>query len=90
MSSPTLSALVSIVFLPDLLSVTAVVRGPDRALLSGGIPLGDGQWIVVGGNQAVTTGGNATAPGGPDPYKDTDGGLSIRLVRILTLAPPKS
>ena len=44
----------------------------------GGGALGNGSWLVVGGNQAVTTGG-ATAnsqTGGP-PYDDPDGGTEF-------------
>ncbi|KAG8908534.1 hypothetical protein FRB99_005894 [Tulasnella sp. 403] len=51
---------------------------------AGGNSLGDGRWLVVGGNQPVTYGGNATVPGGPDPYKDQDGGLSIRWITPCT------
>ncbi|KAG8909543.1 hypothetical protein FRC01_006866 [Tulasnella sp. 417] len=47
---------------------------------AGGNLLGDGRWLVVGGNQPVTAGGNTTVAGGPDPYKDADGGNSIRYI----------
>lgn len=40
--------------------------------------LANGQLVVVGGNQPVTWGGNVTIAGGPDPYKDQDGGMAIR------------
>ena len=42
--------------------------------------MGNGEWLIVGGNQPVTTNGVTTTPGGPDPYKDQDGGVSSRLV----------
>ncbi|KAG8921616.1 hypothetical protein FRC00_008432, partial [Tulasnella sp. 408] len=51
---------------------------------AGGNVLGDGRWLVVGGNQPVTTGGNTTVPGGPDPYKDGDGGNSVRYITPCT------
>ena len=47
---------------------------PISLVLQGGNVLGNGTWINVGGNQAVTYGG-AEAPrqdGGP-PYDDPDG-----------------
>nr|GAT58538.1 predicted protein [Mycena chlorophos] len=48
---------------------------------AGGISLGDGTWINVGGNQAVTFGGDATGnPAGGGPYDDPDGGKSIRVL----------
>ncbi|KAJ6513221.1 glyoxal oxidase [Mycena sanguinolenta] len=44
---------------------------------AGGTVLGNGTWINIGGNSAVTYGGlNAPASGGP--YDDPDGGKSIR------------
>ncbi|KAG2012259.1 hypothetical protein CC2G_012291 [Coprinopsis cinerea AmutBmut pab1-1] len=52
---------------------------------AGGNVLGNGTWINVGGNQAVTYGG-AEAPrqdGGP-PYDDPDGRQSIRLLNPCT------
>ncbi|KAJ6629521.1 glyoxal oxidase N-terminus-domain-containing protein [Mycena sp. CBHHK59/15] len=46
---------------------------------AGGTVLGDGTWINIGGNKAVTYGGDPTndASGG-GPYDDPDGGKSIR------------
>ncbi|KAF9527368.1 copper radical oxidase [Crepidotus variabilis] len=48
---------------------------------AGGNVLGNGTWINVGGNQAVTSGGNAadSQTGGP-PYDDPDGRTSIRML----------
>ncbi|KAJ6521956.1 glyoxal oxidase [Mycena vulgaris] len=46
---------------------------------AGGTVLGDGTWINIGGNQAVTYGGDAANdPSGAGPYDDPDGGKSIR------------
>ncbi|KAJ7072054.1 glyoxal oxidase [Mycena amicta] len=46
---------------------------------AGGIALGNGTWLNVGGNQAVTYGGDATGDSsGGGPYDDPDGGKSIR------------
>ncbi|KAF7321783.1 hypothetical protein MKEN_00700100 [Mycena kentingensis (nom. inval.)] len=46
---------------------------------AGGNVLGNGTWLNVGGNQAVTYGGDATGDSsGGGPYKDPDGGKSIR------------
>jgi hypothetical protein len=41
----------------------------------GGSVLGNGTWLNVGGNGAVTYGGNAAQSSGP-PYYDPDGGQS--------------
>ncbi|KAI8992954.1 DUF1929-domain-containing protein [Trametes punicea] len=49
---------------------------------AGGSVLGNGTWLNVGGNQAVTTGGvtaDSQATGG-QPYEDPDGGQSMRLL----------
>ncbi|KAF8199812.1 copper radical oxidase [Mycena galopus ATCC 62051] len=43
---------------------------------AGGTVLGNGTWINIGGNSAVTYGGAATS--GSGPYDDPDGGKSIR------------
>ncbi|KAG8747997.1 hypothetical protein FRC10_009749 [Ceratobasidium sp. 414] len=46
---------------------------------AGGNMLGDGSWINVGGNQPVKSGGATHLTGDPDdPYKNGDGGQSIR------------
>ncbi|KDE02649.1 hypothetical protein MVLG_06808 [Microbotryum lychnidis-dioicae p1A1 Lamole] len=47
---------------------------------AGGSHLGNGSWINIGGNQAITTGGTKTSDG-TGAYKDYAGG---RTVRILT------
>jgi hypothetical protein len=38
--------------------------------------LGNGTWMNVGGNQAVTYGGVATGDNGGPPFDDSDGGQS--------------
>ncbi|KAJ7141391.1 glyoxal oxidase N-terminus-domain-containing protein [Mycena epipterygia] len=46
---------------------------------AGGNVLGNGSWINIGGNQAVTYGGaNADDSSGKGPYDDPDGGKSFR------------
>jgi hypothetical protein len=48
---------------------------------AGGNVLGNGTWLNVGGNQAVTYGGlDADSQTGGGPYDDPDGGKSIRLL----------
>ncbi|CUA72303.1 hypothetical protein RSOLAG22IIIB_00968 [Rhizoctonia solani] len=48
---------------------------------AGGNMLGDGRWINIGGNQPVKSGGVTHVTGDPDdPYKNGDGGQSIRLM----------
>ncbi|KIJ49410.1 copper radical oxidase [Sphaerobolus stellatus SS14] len=49
---------------------------------AGGSSLGNGTWLNIGGNQAVTWGGQQapTQLGTSGPYFDPDGGLSIRLL----------
>ncbi|KAG8683122.1 hypothetical protein FRC09_016279, partial [Ceratobasidium sp. 395] len=52
---------------------------------AGGNMLGDGSWINVGGNQPVKSGGVTHVTGDPDdPYKNGDGGNSVRLLRPCT------
>ncbi|KAJ7745446.1 glyoxal oxidase, partial [Mycena maculata] len=47
---------------------------------AGGTVLGNGTWINIGGNQAVTYGGDAAASSsGAGPYDDPDGGKSSPL-----------
>ena len=42
--------------------------------MKGGNVMGDGTWVNVGGNQAVTTGGNPSPDqNGAPPYDDGDG-----------------
>jgi hypothetical protein len=47
-----------------------------------GAVLGNGSWIVAGGNQGVGYGGNATGTGtvASGPYMDSDGRLAIRMM----------
>jgi len=48
---------------------------------AGGNILGNGTWVNIGGNLAVTWGGlNAPSQTGGAPYDDPDGGFSIRLL----------
>ncbi|KIJ68126.1 copper radical oxidase [Hydnomerulius pinastri MD-312] len=52
-----------------------------NSFCAGGSVLGNGTWINVGGNQAVTYGGaTAASQTGGAPYNDPDGGQSIRLL----------
>ncbi|RXW13336.1 hypothetical protein EST38_g12519 [Candolleomyces aberdarensis] len=52
-----------------------------NAFCAGGNVLGNGTWINVGGNQAVTWGGNAAdRQDGGGPYNDPDGRQSIRML----------
>ncbi|TFK16812.1 copper radical oxidase [Coprinopsis marcescibilis] len=52
-----------------------------NSFCAGGNVLGNGTWINVGGNQAVTYGGDAAASqDGGAPYDDPDGRQSIRLL----------
>ncbi|KAJ2926787.1 hypothetical protein H1R20_g10295, partial [Candolleomyces eurysporus] len=52
-----------------------------NAFCAGGNVLGNGTWINVGGNQAVTWGGNAVdRQDGGGPYNDPDGRQSIRML----------
>lgn len=52
-----------------------------NSFCAGGAVLGNGTWLNVGGNQAVTYGGvtDPSQTGGP-PYDDPDGGQSVRLL----------
>jgi len=53
----------------------------SNSFCAGGTVLGNGTWLNVGGNQAITWGG-ATASGqtGQSPYEDWDGGFAIRFL----------
>ncbi|QRV94399.1 glyoxal oxidase [Ceratobasidium sp. AG-Ba] len=51
-----------------------------NSFCAGGNVLGNGTWLNVGGNPAVTTGGVTIKPPGTGPYKDFDGGLAMRLI----------
>jgi len=66
-------------------SVSSNVGRPMDAITNsfcaGGNVLGNGTWLNVGGNQAVTAGGiTATDQVGGGPYGDPDGGMSIRML----------
>ena len=46
----------------------------DSMFIQGGNVLGNGTWLNIGGNQAVTYGGaQATSQFGGPPYNDPDG-----------------
>ncbi|KAF8301419.1 DUF1929-domain-containing protein [Clavulina sp. PMI_390] len=72
--------------------VTGKVRAMDvktNSFCAGGNFLGDGRILNVGGNQAITTGGNAPAGSQPasfggDPYEDYDGGNAVRILTPCT------
>ncbi|KAI0066271.1 glyoxal oxidase [Artomyces pyxidatus] len=52
-----------------------------NSFCAGGNVLGNGTWVNIGGNQAVTYGGvTANSQNGGMPYDDPDGGKSIRLL----------
>ncbi|KAF8962438.1 glyoxal oxidase [Flammula alnicola] len=53
-----------------------------NSFCAGGNVLGNGTWINVGGNQAVTAGGDAadSQDGSSGPYYDADGRRSIRIL----------
>ncbi|TIA86642.1 hypothetical protein E3P99_03633 [Wallemia hederae] len=55
-----------------------------NSFCAGGAVLGDGRWLNVGGNQAVTHGGAAVNdyPDKPNPYQNEDGGEAIRLLDL--------
>ncbi|ORY35349.1 glyoxal oxidase N-terminus-domain-containing protein [Naematelia encephala] len=50
----------------------------SNTFCAGGGVLGNGTWVVFGGNQPITTGGVATTSEGA--YKDTDGGTAVRML----------
>nr|XP_018259146.1 glyoxal oxidase [Kwoniella dejecticola CBS 10117]OBR81304.1 glyoxal oxidase [Kwoniella dejecticola CBS 10117] len=55
----------------------------SNSFCAGGTVLGNGTWLNVGGNQAITYNGVAmpnTQQTGQSPYKDWDGGKAIRLI----------
>lgn len=60
---------------------TRPMNAITNTFCAGGNVLGNGTWLNVGGNQAVTYGGDPAASqlGGP-PYDDPDGGQSIRML----------
>ncbi|KAF9473141.1 copper radical oxidase [Pholiota conissans] len=53
-----------------------------NSFCAGGNSLGNGTWVSVGGNQAITTGGEPanTQDGSSGPYYDADGRRSIRML----------
>lgn len=53
----------------------------SNSFCAGGTVLGNGTWLNVGGNQAITWGGDkASGQTGQSPYKDWDGGKAIRFL----------
>ncbi|GAA5908630.1 uncharacterized protein JCM6883_005608 [Sporobolomyces salmoneus] len=52
----------------------------SNAFCAGGNVLGNGSWINVGGNAAVTTMGVGVGPNSPNPYGNIDGGKAIRMI----------
>ena len=55
----------------------------SNSFCAGGTVLGNGTWINVGGNQAISYGGNAMATNqqtGQSPYGDWDGGMAMRFL----------
>ncbi|WWC90890.1 uncharacterized protein L201_005827 [Kwoniella dendrophila CBS 6074] len=54
----------------------------SNTFCAGGGVLGNGTWVVFGGNQPVTTGGVASTDA--EAYSDTDGGTAIRMLNPCT------
>lgn len=57
----------------------------SNTFCAGGLSVGNGSWVVFGGNQPVTYQGVAVSdttnnPSGANPYDDADGGAAIRLL----------
>ncbi|ODN74427.1 hypothetical protein L202_06824 [Cryptococcus amylolentus CBS 6039] len=55
----------------------------SNSFCAGGSQLGNGTWLNVGGNQAVTYNGTSMADdlqSGQSPYKDWDGGKAVRML----------
>jgi hypothetical protein len=48
---------------------------------AGGSSLGDGRWLVVGGNQPVIPGGDAVPNNDTNPYGNEDGGQAVRTLK---------
>lgn len=66
-------------------TATNTVRALDvvtNSFCAGGGVTGDGTWVNLGGNQAVTWGGNTadSQTGTSAPYMDADGGLAVRFL----------
>lgn len=55
----------------------------SNTFCAGGMTLGDGRWLVTGGNKAVKRGGDAVEPG-KGPYHTYDGGRALRFLRPCT------
>ncbi|KAK8844701.1 hypothetical protein IAR55_006550 [Kwoniella newhampshirensis] len=66
----------------DLSSNTATAMSvSSNTFCAAGLPVGNGSWVVFGGNQPVTYQGVATKDaGGANPYDDADGGAAIRMI----------
>ncbi|WWD22747.1 hypothetical protein CI109_107240 [Kwoniella shandongensis] len=66
----------------DLASNTATAMTvSSNTFCAAGLPVGNGSWVVFGGNQPVTYQGVATKDaGGANPYNDADGGAAIRML----------
>ncbi|XAO25846.1 hypothetical protein I312_104676 [Cryptococcus bacillisporus CA1280] len=54
----------------------------SNTFCAGGNVLGNGTWVIFGGNQPVTTGGVASTDAAA--YSDTDGGSAIRMINPCT------
>lgn len=54
----------------------------SNTFCAGGAVLGNSSWLVVGGNQPVTTGGDATTT--PAAYDDVGGGTAMRMLTPCT------
>ncbi|GAA6020705.1 hypothetical protein JCM11491_000522 [Sporobolomyces phaffii] len=52
----------------------------SNAFCAGGTVLGNGSYLNVGGNAAITALGIGLAPGSPNPYGNIDGGKAIRMI----------
>ncbi|GAA5962707.1 hypothetical protein JCM3765_006173 [Sporobolomyces pararoseus] len=52
----------------------------SNSFCAGGIALGNGSYLNVGGNAAVTALGVGVGPDSPNPYGNIDGGKAIRMI----------
>ena len=55
----------------------------SNTFCAGGMTLGDGRWLVTGGNKAVKRGGGDAKPGS-GPYHTYDGGRALRFLNPCT------
>ncbi|WFD36359.1 (methyl)glyoxal oxidase [Malassezia cuniculi] len=55
----------------------------SNTFCAGGMTLGDGRWLVTGGNKAVTRGGGDATPGS-GPYHTYNGGRALRFLNPCT------